>query len=402
MSHGAPHILVSTGIFPNRADPTRGVYVGRQVAALARHAPVRVVAPVRWVPRPLRRGRYAALDGVPARDRVDGVDVTYPRYVVTPRVGRHYHGAMLDACVWRTHARVAREFAPDAVLGYFAWPYGYAAVMAARRLGVPALVSCRGSDINHIARRPRTRLRIAWALARCARVLVVSRALGERVAELGVDPARIVHVPNGIDRDRFTPGDAAVARRRLGIEGARRCVVCVGRLSPEKGIDVLVDAFARLAPGADDACLYVVGDGPSRGDLEARIARAGLGDRVRLVGTRPHDEIPDWMRAADVVVLPSRTEGHPNVVLEALACGRPVVATATGGVPEMIDDARGRLVPVEDADAMARAVAEVLDAHWDARRLREAASRTWDDSGREVAEIVSEVVAEAAHRKETA
>ncbi len=398
MSGRPPHILVSTGIYPNRADPTRGVYVARQVTALSRRCPLRVVAPVRWVPAPLRRGRYARLAGVPRRDRIDGVDVTYPRYVVAPRIGRHFHGAMLDVCVWREHARVAREASPDVVLGYFAWPYGYAAVMAARRLGLPALVSCRGSDINHLARPPRTRMRIAWALAHCARVLVVSRALGERVAELGVDPARIVHVPNGIDRERFAPGPAPEAREALGFEPDVPLVVCVARLSREKGVDVLVEAFSDLAARDARARLAIVGDGPEREALRAQVARAGLSGRVHLAGTRPHDEVPRWMQAADVVVLPSRTEGHPNVVLEALACGRPVVATAAGGVPEILDATRGHVVPVEDPRALADALSDALGRVWDVGRLREAASRTWDDTGRQVAQIVAEVTAEARRR----
>jgi len=161
------------------------------------------------------------------------------------------------------------------------------------------VVSCRGSDINHLARPRARRALIGWALRRCHTVLVVSRALGEGVGALGVAPARIRVMPNGIDGDRFRPRDRAAARARLEVPASQRLVVCVSRLSHEKGIDVLLDATTRLA---HDVRVVVVGDGAQRPALEALARTLDLGDRFGFMGTRPHDEIPEWLAAADVVV----------------------------------------------------------------------------------------------------
>jgi glycosyltransferase involved in cell wall biosynthesis len=153
-------------------------------------------------------------------------------------------------------------------------------------------------------------------------------------------------------------------------------------VEPREGIDVLVDAFAKL----DDreARLFVVGDGVERAALTARAKAPGAGARITFAGTRPHGEIPRWLAAADVCALPSRAEGMPNAVLEALASGRPVVATAVGGTPELIaSPSLGRLVPPDDAQALSCALAEALSSPWDAAAIAASvAPRTWDEVAR--------------------
>ena len=372
-------VLVSTGIFPNRSDTTRGVYVFAQVRALADRAAVSVVAPVPFIPRVLASRRYRPFVRVPRRDTIDGVDVCYPRYVVIPRILRFLHGLFVYACTLPAHLRVARAHRPDVVLSFFAYPYGVAAVLVARTLGRPAVVSCRGSDINHLARPVLQRRIIAASLRRCHAVIAVSRALADEIALLGVDPARIHVVPNGIDARRFEVGDRTAARRALNLDPDRRRLVCVSRLSREKGIDLLVDAMARVRDPL--VCLTVVGDGPEYAALLARRDRLGLAARVDFAGRRDHDEIPRWMAAADVVVLSSRSEGHPNVLVEALASGRPVVATRVGGVPEIVAGPElGIVVPPEDAAALARGIDDALARAWDTDTLvRAARARTWHD-----------------------
>ena len=391
-------VLVSTGIFPNRSDLTRGVYVFQQVAALSRRIPLTVVAPVPFIPPLLRSIRYRAFADVPRRDVLDGVAVSYPRYVVIPKFFRFLHGFFVFLCTLPAHLRAARALQPDVVLSFFAYPYGFAAVLLAGVLRRPAVVSCRGSDINHLARPFLRRRLIAWSLRRCHTVVVVSRALGDEVAALGVERTRIRAIPNGIDVESFRPGDRAAARRTLGLQPGERLAVCVSRLSHEKGIDLLVEAVSR--PDAAGVHVVVVGDGPERPALEARRDALGLASRVRFTGTRPHGEIPLWLTAADVVVLSSRTEGHPNAVVEALACGRPVVATRVGGVPDILtDEELGVMVAPGDAGALAAGIRAAFVRPWDAGRLTRAAhARTWD----RVADELYAVLADAAGKRQAA
>jgi glycosyltransferase involved in cell wall biosynthesis len=385
-------VVVSTGIFPNRSDSTRGVYVYQQLAALARRDEVCVVAPVPYIPPWLRSRRYRPFAGVPRRDRLSGVDVHYPRYVVIPRVLRFLHGFFVYACTLPAHTRAVHAARPHVLLSYFAYPYGFAAVLTARTFGLPVVVSCRGSDINHLAKSFARRRLIAWSLRRCRAVLAVSRALADEIEALGVERARIRVVPNGIDESRFRAEDRGHARRALGLDPAVPLVVCVSRLSHEKGIDLLLEAFAQ--GGFRDARLVVVGDGPEAPALAARRDRLGLAARVEFAGRRPHDEVPRWMSAADVVVLASRSEGHPNVLLEALACGRPVVAPRVGGVPDVITGgALGVLVEPGDPEALARGIEAALSRTWDENGLVGAArARTWD----QVADELHDVLATAA------
>jgi glycosyltransferase involved in cell wall biosynthesis len=378
---------VLTGIFPNRRNPTWGVHVFQNVLALSRHADVRVVAPVPWVPRVLARGRYLAYTGVPRRDEWQGIRVAYPRFFVVPKVGRFLHGFALFFWILPAMAREVRSFRPAALLAYFAYPYGFAAVLAGVFFRLPVVISCRGSDVNRMTG-PRLQGRLIIASLRaCRRVLVMSEEMRGRVLSRGLDPTRVEVVSNGVDASEFRPLDRAAARTALGIAPDARVAVCVSRLSAEKGIDVLVDAMARTDPALS---LFVVGDGAERAALAARTRAAGLDGRVTFVGTRAHEEISRWLAAADIAVLPSRTEGMPNAVLEALACGRPVVATAVGGTRELIrDPSLGRLVPPDDAAALAGALRDALATRWDERIIAASvASRTWDAVGARTAQLL--------------
>ena len=377
-------ILVSSGIFPNRVLTNRGIYNLKAATALARYCDVRVVAPVPYFPAALRTPRYAWYAQVPRQDEVGGFAVEYPRYFVTPKVGRSLHGVFLYLSLRSFYRDVIRRFAPDVILGYFAYPYGFANVLFGRAAGVPVVTFCRGSDIHSIARKRSQSRVIAWALRRSAKVFAVSRALKAEVVELGVDADHVVVIPNGIEAERFTHTGRETARARVGLPAAGRVVVCVSRLSAEKGIDVLIDAVAHLQ--TRNVRVVIVGDGPDETALVERARQAGVSDRVVFAGSRPHDEVPLWIAAADVAVLSSRKEGYPNAVVEYLACGRPVVATRVGGVPEILTSRDlGAMVDPEDPRALAQAVDGALARTWDEDAIARAGrARDWDAVAREM------------------
>jgi glycosyltransferase involved in cell wall biosynthesis len=234
---------------------------------------------------------------------------------------------------------------------------------------------------------------IVSSLRACRRVFVMSEEMRTRVLNWGLDPARVDVVSNGVDASRFRPADRAQARAELRIAPDARVVVCVSRLSHEKGIDVLIDAMAQI----DDPSvrLYLIGDGAERSALAARAVSARVSGRVVFPLTRPHDEIPRWLAAADVAVLPSHAEGMPNAVLEALSCGRPMVATAVGGTRELVHDAAlGTLVPPGDAGSLATALRAALARTWDEQAIAASvAERTWDAVGNRTARLLASPVA---------
>ena len=377
-------VLVSSGIFPNRVLVNRGIYNLKAATALTRYCDVRVVAPIPYLPSFLRAPGYEWYVQVPRRDDVGGFAVEYPRYLVTPKIGRSLHGFLLYASVRRFYRGVLRRFAPDIILGYFAYPYGFANVLWGRAARIPVVTFCRGSDIHSIARKRSQARLIRWALQHSAKVFAVSEALKADVVALGVAPAHVVVIPNGIEIERFAILARDAARRRVGLPAEGRLIVCVSRLSHEKGVDVLVDAATHLQ--TRDARVVIVGDGPEEAALKERAMRAGISERVVFAGARSHDEVPAWIAAADVAVLSSRKEGYPNALVEYLACGRPAVATRVGGVPEiLVSPALGTMVEPENAPALAAALDEALARTWDEDAIARAGrARDWDAVAREM------------------
>jgi glycosyltransferase involved in cell wall biosynthesis len=252
----------------------------------------------------------------------------------------------------------------DVVLGSWAYPDGFAAVVLAEMLGTPAVIKLHGSDMNVVARLPGPRRGLKWALPRAARVVAVSQPLREAAIALGALPHLVDVVPNGIDRTRFRPEDRAAARRALGLPVQGMMVLYIGNIERHKGSLDLLRAFAGLTAWRKDVSLVMVGDGAAMGDCK-RLA-ADLGIHVSFVGARPHADMPRWMAASDVFVLPSWNEGTPNVVLEALACGRRVVATRVGGTPDVVtSETLGVLVPPGDPAALAVAIEGALTDDYD-------------------------------------
>jgi glycosyltransferase involved in cell wall biosynthesis len=373
-------VLAITKIFPNAAEPLSAPFNRQQFAALSRRCELEVMATVPWYPGAGLMARWSSagkLAAVPARDRIEGIAITHTRTLFVPRLAHGTWGPLYAASIAPVVARLRGKF--DVVLGSWAYPDGFAAVIAARILGLPCVVKLHGSDINVIAKLPGPRRLTAWALTRAAGVVAVSRALGDEVVAMGVRQDRVTIVMNGVDAALFRPLDRAAARAELGLP-AGPLALYVGNLKEVKGVQDLVPAWAQVLRAVPEATLAIVGSGPLRGAIEA--AAAPFGDRIRLVEAQPLATIPTWMAACDVLVLPSHAEGTPNVVLEALACGRRVVASAVGGIPDLlVRPELGTLVPPHDPDALAVALAHALRSDYDPDQVAQLGSRGgWDAS----------------------
>lgn len=378
-------VLVVTSQFPIRDEPTRGRPIVQTVQPLARLATVRVVSPIAVYPRWAQPGSYVAhAPGAP--DGLD-CDVEYPSYPTLPGAARPLNGWLCARAIGDALAR----FRPDVVLSYWLYPDAYGAMLAARRAGVPLVAGARGSDIRV---RDAISRRLTGQVVRAAhRLLVVSEDLGRlAVQRYGADEARVRVIPNGCDAATFHLADRAAARLSLGIAPDAELVLYVGRLVPEKGLRELFGAIKQLAVQRPKLQLALVGGGPMRGELDARAAG---GSNVRLAGALAPEAVARWMVAADVVTLPSYSEGHPNVLVEALACGRPVVATDVGGIPEVVDAASGVLIRPRDIADLSRGLDVALAQGWDEAALSRRFSRNWSRVAEETFAQCAEVLAEA-------
>jgi glycosyltransferase involved in cell wall biosynthesis len=355
--------LCSTPLLPNLSPGN-----ARILRALRAIADCRVIIPVPW----FSAGHAGVAGEIPAVEvDQDGSPIFHPRILHIPGVARFCNGVFYTLSVASIfHAEVAR-FQPDVILAPWAYPDATAAVALGKRAGVPVVVRAMGSDINQVAHLPGRRTQVRWTLRHAGRVVAVSRALGQAIAALGVPDQRIAVIPTGIEPAIFYPRDRAEARTTLGLAPGP-LVLVAARLSLEKGLMHLLAAMSLAGEGCGFA-LVVVGDGAQRRELEQEARRRGLGDRVRFEGFQPEARMPLYYSAADLLCLPSLAEGWPDALMESFACGCPVVASAVGGVPEImaLTDA-GLTVPPANPDALARALAECLARDWDRSAIAEA------------------------------
>ncbi len=380
-------ILALTNLFPSRWDPHRGAFNRQQFERLGQRHEVEVITAVP-LPERLRQGASR----IPVT--VQGLRLRTFVFVYLPRVARSLHAFFWAASLLAQQGLHLLRGRYDCVLASWAYPDAAAAGWLARRMGWPYVVKVHGSDLNVQAEDPARRPQVRRALGGARAVIAVSQALADKAVALGVDPSRVHVVYNGVDHVRFAPGDRGSARARLGLPAAGRILLYVGNLKASKGCLDLLEAFAAAGLAQGDARLVFVGAGECRAALLARAAALGCADAVALPGAVDHAGLVHWYRAADLLCLPSHNEGVPNVVLEAMACGTPVVATRVGGIPEVVPEAVGVLVPPHDRAALAQALLDALARPWDTARVLAHARRfSWERNLEQLDGILATAVA---------
>ena len=397
MSRAVRTLLFST-LYPSSARPLHGIFVETRLRELLRHGAVqtRVVAPVPWYWNPRSANRkYAAVAATPRREQLNGIDVRHPRYLTIPKVGMTLAPFLLALGARQALLDVQREgFDFDVIDAHYYYPDGVAAALLARWFGKPLVVTARGTDVNLIPDHRLPRLLIQWAARQAQASVGVSAALVARMRDLAIDPARLHLMRNGVDAQRFQPRPAAQVRSELGLTGSP-VLLTVGNLHEHKGQRLVLEAFAQLLGSHPQARLVLVGDGPDAPLLRARAAALQVAGQVHFAGQVPQAELARWYSAADVLVLASSREGWPNVLLEAMACGTPVVATAVGGIPEVVQgDQVGRLVAVRDAGALVAAVRDLLAAPPERHQVRAYAERfSWDRTSHDQIQLFESLAA---------
>lgn len=381
-------ILVFTTLFPNNVWPNHGVFVKERMSAVAGlgGCEVKVIAPVPYHP-PMRVGKRWRHSQVAREEVIDGIQVYHPRYFMIPKLSMPFHGLMMFLAVLYFVKKLKARFDFDIIDAHYVYPDAFAAVLLGRIVRKPVVVTARGSDINVFAELPLIRRLIRYTLERVDGVIAVSEALKTRIVGLGIPEKKVSVVPNGVDPTKFYPINKTVAREDLGLPNDRKLLLSVGGLESVKGFDQLIKAMRILVNEfqATDVLLLIVGDGALRQELLRMISACSLDAYVRLIGAVPHEQLRLWYSAADLFCLASRSEGWPNVVVESLACGTPVVATAVGGIPEIIrSEFLGCLVNSGDRQ-IAEIVRDALGRTW---RSHEIVSymeqRTWERTARSV------------------
>lgn len=354
-------VLTFTTLYPNAVQPQHGIFVENRLRHLIADTSIttQVVAPVPWFPfRAGYLGRYGTLARVPQQENRFGVPISHPRYPVIPKVGMILAPMLLY--LWsRKHISemLAARVDFDLIDAHYFYPDGIAAAWLGKEFDKPVVITARGTDINYIPRYEIPKRMIQWAATRAQGIVAVSQALKQDMVALGISPDRIVVLRNGVDLNVFRPIPIDVARRGLSIRGT--AVLSVGHLIPRKGHDLVIRAIAELS----NVEAMIVGSGPERVTLDRLSSDLGVRDRVHFLGEIAYEEMSKIYSAADVLILASSREGWPNVVLESMACGIPVIASAVGGTPEIIKThAHSILLPERSPKAIAHAVRRILAA----------------------------------------
>ena len=390
-------IITFSTLYPNPEQPNHGVFVENRLRHLIATGEVtsRVVAPIGWVPldAPIF-GKHASNARVPLSELRLGLSVVHPRYLIIPKIGMSVAPALLYAGALRTLRRLEAEQDFDLIDAHYFFPDGVAAMMLGRTLFKPVVITARGTDLNLIPQYRQPRRLIQHAMRQAAHLITVSRALKEVLLSLGAAPETVTVLRNGVDLKTFHPGGRDNARQRLNLSGPT--LVSVGQLIERKGHDLVLAAMPMLP----QYTLLIIGEGPERPALEAQIRRLGLGNRVRLIGGLPHERLQEFYVAADALVLASSREGWPNVLLEAMACGTPVVASNVWGNPEVVSTAEaGRLIRDRSAAGIADAIHRLFSSLPNRADTRLYAERNgWDETSRGQIKIFDQILSSEGRR----
>ena len=356
-------VLLFSSLYPSTVRPIHGIFVETRLRELLKTGQVqtKVVAPVPWFPsKSPRFGEYAQFAATPRFEHRNGLDVHHPRYLLLPKVGMNLAPYTMALGALPTVRRLQREgFDFDLIDAHYYYPDGVAAGLLAKWLGKPFFVTARGTDLNLIPEYPFPRKLILKTASAASGSIGVCNALIDSLEQLGADPVKLHTLRNGVDLERFTPEPRELARQRLGLQTQGPYLLSVGHLIERKGHHIAIEALVAL-PGVT---LLIAGSGPEERALKSLASRLGVSDRVHWAGVVPQTELKWWYSAADVLTLCSSREGWANVLLEAMACGTPVIATDIWGTSEVVStEAAGRLMERRDARALADAWQDLMSS----------------------------------------
>lgn len=368
-------VLTLASLFPDITRPRLGPFVERQTLGLAAHPDVelQVIAPIGLPPFPLSLHRhYRGFSCVPEAEDWKGLRVHRPRFLHLPGTKGRFDAGAMARRLMPILTDIRQTFPFDIIDAEFFFPDGPAAIALGAHFGVPASIKARGADIHFWGQNAPTAHQVRAAGRSADGLLAVSEALKGDMARIGMPLDRITVHYTGVDLDKFTVQDRAIAKAKRGVSGP--LIVSVGALIPRKGQSLVIDALPHLP----DAQLVLIGEGEDRTRLSQQAEAMGVADRVTFTGNLPHEEIAAWLSAADVMALPSASEGLANAWVEALACGTPLVITNAGGAREVLtDDSAGHIVE-RTADGVLAGLQSVLNNPPSRAACRQIAERfTW-------------------------
>ena len=389
-----PRLVVFSTLFPNSEQPAAGLFIRERMFRVGKHLPLVVVAPQPWFPFQglIRLWRPHFRPPLPNKEIQQGIPVYHPKFISIPGLFKSLDGVLLALSVYPFMKRLRREFEYDVIDSHFGYPDGFAATRLGNWLKLPITITMRGTEVRH-AQDVRLGPLLKKALSAATRIFTVADSLRQIALGLGVEQDKVTVMANGVDIEKFTPVDKLQSRAELGLPEDAKVMITVGGLVERKGFHRVLEVMPALLKQFPNLYYLIVGGASAEGDwserLKTMVKEMKLDDRVRFLGVMPADKLKGPLSAADLFVLSTRNEGWANVLLEAMGCGVPVVATDVGGNKEVVAKPEvGEIVPFDDSEALKQALILSLNKQWSAEAIiKYARDNSWETR---IGKLVSE------------
>jgi glycosyltransferase involved in cell wall biosynthesis len=376
-------ILVVTSVFPNSKQQTLGLFVKERMFRIGRHCELKVIAPVPWFPL-VRHVKKGYRPKVPYLEIQEGIEVYHPRFFNIPRYFKFLDGFFFFLSSLITAWKIRKDYKFEIIDSHFVYPDGFGSLLLGRLFKRPVTITVRGT-IRKLLRYSLIKMQIVSALRNCEKIFTVCTDLKQAVTDLGIPGKKVVVIPNGVAIEKFRPVNKMEMRRTLGLPLNKKIIISVGALVERKGFHRIISVLPEIRK-TNPEVFYVLIGGPSvEGDNERELRKLASKLRVEdmtfLAGPKLHEELHKWYSAADLFCLATSNEGWPNVFLEAMACGLPVVTSRVGGNEEIIvSEDYGLFFELDCEERMIAVILEALSKEWNREKIISyAISNNWDE-----------------------
>lgn len=393
-------ILLVSNLYPNEKEPTRGIFTEQIVKGFLKQNQVEVISPTPWFPKFLSLLKPDKYTQLAKQENYNGVKVYRPSYVVIPKVGRWLYGFLFFLGIFNTLRRAKKDFNPDVINVHWMYPDAFGTVLAAKLLNIPVVTHSLGCDINEFAKYPMRKKFIKYALKNADFNITVSEQLREKVIQIGADKDRTVTLMNGVNNELFNSDENIDIKKQFNIAENKTLLLFAGNFNIEKGLELLLKAYHLQKDKHANTHLMVIGSGPLESEIYQLVKELGLSDRVTFIGRVAHTEVAKYLAGADFLCLPSLREGCPNIVLESLSVGTPVLANNVGALPEMLNPAlggAGLLAEKNTVQGFSSMLDKALSVEWP--EIKDFKWITWQDNADQISAVLTRAKALAAERQ---
>lgn len=379
-------LLLVTNLFPTPVDPERGIFTLQLVKHLKNYCDVTVVCPLPWFPNwkiLKNQEKWFQYSQVPERYIIDNIEVHSPKYPLLPKISENIHDRLMTIGLTSYIKKLHRINHYDAINSQWLYPDSVAVDNLISSIGIPHIPTGLGCDVNLDIYDKSKGKKILRMLNNSHAVTVVSNNLKDELIKNNIQKNNISVIPNGVDIEKFKVLNKESCRTKLNIKINEPMVLYVGRLSEEKSVSTLIEATSKLIQSNCKIKVYLVGDGPLHQYLLDLVDRLNISKNIIFIGKVEHSEISTWMGATDYFCLPSLREGCPNVILEALGSGRPVIASRVGAIPDIVTNESGILFTPKDVDGLAKALNNAITSKWDSKDISNSVQKlSWDEAAK--------------------